>query len=526
MYFRPSCILDPYVDFRTFLYRSIFEFLYGFLEPGYELPPQKTQPMHEVMTDILKKIRYPGTVSKSHFQTLGGPSWGSICGVLDFFLQLAKLFVTVSSEKNFRLMNFPHEDADGFVIDDSGTRKTPGEIEYNFFMDTYAAYQKGQDEFPDHENRLYWDLMDSKGVNEEDLAQLEKEFKTLKQENAELKEDMGQVDHLTEESSKVLSDIKGLQDYLEKQQKYFSLKQSNLKATKENVQLFINKIDELKESISMLETECRSKGIDPKNSSSHVEECVMSLQSRVEAKREDIAETDKLIWKQEQKIGKRMAVLDQLKRDYNRIIISLDIDEAESKALKGAELPEVQNLIVTLNLSLKEALKRTKKNVEDLRQNLNLCRAEIEKKSSECSGAKAEENELNVTKLKKTEEIKSQEAELNAKLKVAKEKLSKHFTRKNQVGQDLKEKEDQLEIAKRENRDQKQIYDKVKKEGEQVIGNIMEQMKKVKAEQLQGRDEAFNRFKEHSEKLSAALGQETEKIKRKTADLKSITLKK
>ena len=91
--------------------RSIVEFLYGFLVPGFQLPNPKVTPVHEVLTDILKKMNYPGTVSKSHFQTLGGPSWGNIVGVLHFFLQLAKSVVALSKLENFNQMNFPNIDA-------------------------------------------------------------------------------------------------------------------------------------------------------------------------------------------------------------------------------------------------------------------------------------------------------------------------------------------------------------------------------------------------------------------------------
>ena len=55
-------------------------------------------------------MNYPGTVSKSHFQTLGGPSWGAIVGVLHFFLQLAKSVVALSKPENFTKMNLPNVD--------------------------------------------------------------------------------------------------------------------------------------------------------------------------------------------------------------------------------------------------------------------------------------------------------------------------------------------------------------------------------------------------------------------------------
>ena len=101
---------DLVILWILFFHRSVIEFLYGFLVPSFSLPPPKVTPVHEILTEILKKMNYPGTVSKSHFQTLGGPSWGAIVGVLHFFLQLAKSVVALSKPENFTKMNFPNVD--------------------------------------------------------------------------------------------------------------------------------------------------------------------------------------------------------------------------------------------------------------------------------------------------------------------------------------------------------------------------------------------------------------------------------
>jgi len=50
---------------NTTTFRSVIEFLYGFLVPSFSLPPPKVTPVHEILTEILKKMNYPGTVSKS-----------------------------------------------------------------------------------------------------------------------------------------------------------------------------------------------------------------------------------------------------------------------------------------------------------------------------------------------------------------------------------------------------------------------------------------------------------------------------
>merc|ERR1719273_2094276 len=165
----------------------------------------------------------------------------------------------------------------------------------------------------------------------------------IEQENKNLKENTGDVESLNEESAKVQSDIKGLQDFLEKLQTHLSQKQTDFKARNENVKQSAKRITELQESISLLESDCRNKGIDPKDNSNHAEEFVLALQARVEAKKSDVHEADKLKWEQEQIISNKTAKLDEHKRDCNRLIIGLDVDEMESKNLMKAEPEHVKS---------------------------------------------------------------------------------------------------------------------------------------------------------------------------------------
>ena len=84
---------------------------------------------------------------------------------------------------------------------------------------------------------------------------------------------------------KHLDDIKGLQEYLEKQQKYFTQKQIDLKTVEEKVKKLNSVIEQLNQSILILESECRAKNIDPKDTSNHAQEFVQALYQRVESKK-------------------------------------------------------------------------------------------------------------------------------------------------------------------------------------------------------------------------------------------------
>ena len=74
--------------------------------------------------------------------------------------------------------------------------------------------------------------------------------------------------------------LTGLQDYLIKQQNYLSQKETDFKATSESLKQCIKRIDELQDSIVLFESDCRNKGIDPKDCSNHAEEFVLALQGK------------------------------------------------------------------------------------------------------------------------------------------------------------------------------------------------------------------------------------------------------
>jgi SMC interacting uncharacterized protein involved in chromosome segregation len=122
----------------------MFEFLYGYLHPGFEFAAQG-RPFIDVVLEVMKGINYPGSkISKSHLQSMGGPSWGYVLGVLHFLLTLAKTCVHL--ENNSAQIYFPSQDADGFSTGDS---KSKAEIEYNFFINCYTVnislFQKQRD---------------------------------------------------------------------------------------------------------------------------------------------------------------------------------------------------------------------------------------------------------------------------------------------------------------------------------------------------------------------------------------------
>lgn len=79
---------------NTTQFRNIFEYLFNYLSPGYEMPKRQ---MELELPGLLQKIGYPIQVSKSTFQTIGTPhSWPAILGVLHYLMKRAEGIIQVS----------------------------------------------------------------------------------------------------------------------------------------------------------------------------------------------------------------------------------------------------------------------------------------------------------------------------------------------------------------------------------------------------------------------------------------------
>merc|ERR1712241_308029 len=301
-----------------------------------------------------------------------------------------------------------------------------------------------------------------------------------------------------------------------------SQKQTDFKARNENIKQFAKRIAELQDSITVLESDCRNKGIDPKDNSNHAEEFVLALQARVEAKKDDVNEADKLKWQEEQKISNKTAKLDKLRRDCNHLIIALDMDKDESQKLMHAEPEVVQNYAQSMNATMQREIRELKKNCDDLQQNLNLCQGEINKKSKEDNQLKNEEIKIQAEKAQLIPCIGQEEEDLKFKLKQAKSKMDSYFKKGSGVRHNLKDKEVQLEIAQKEYSEVQQELEDVKKEARETLEYMMEKISKYRKQHEKQRDEALKQYASYSKKLSKALKEETSKMEAKLAKMNKM----
>ena len=322
--------------------------MYSFLNPSYTLPNSKTQPIHEVVPDLLKKLNYPGTVSKSHFQTLGGPSFGNVLGVFHFLLTLAKTVADVDLKINLHC--FPNRDEQGFSCPDQASKQ---ELEYQYLTGAYKQYCSGRDDFPELLDEFADLYLNQLGVTEELLYDLESKVRQLEKENKDLKEESGDLGELEDQFAKVESDIKGLKDYITKYQESHQRKTNALSDAQERIRQIEHHIQTLEVQIKELESECIAKGIDYKDTSSHNEEIIFALQARVEARKADLEDVDKERWDIEQKMSNIAAAIDGHKRNFNKMLIKLD-DAAIAKRFRHCEVDHLPTMIHDMLVQEKE----------------------------------------------------------------------------------------------------------------------------------------------------------------------------
>ena len=204
---------------------------------------------------------------------------------------------------------------------------------------------------------------------------------------------------------------------------------------------------------------------DPKDTSNHAQEFVQTLHQRVELKKAEINEADKLKWKYEQSLSKKNATVDKLKHEFNKMLINFNnVEEAtnlrevmDQPSLGKISWKSVLNIlwhnpdfpVLKMINDLKQDLRVQQSNLDgDLKQlQLNLCEYKevLASKEKELNHAKEEEMEKKKEKTKLLEKIKNEEEELKKKLEMAQKKLKSHHGEKNRISEDLKDKEKQLQ---------------------------------------------------------------------------------
>ena len=84
---------------------------------------------------------------------------------------------------------------------------------------------------------------------------------------------------------------------------------------------------------------------DPKDTSNHAQEFVATLHERVERKKAEVNEADKMKWKYEQSLSKKHATIDKLKHEFNKMLINFNNIEDATNFREAMDEPSLGNIV-------------------------------------------------------------------------------------------------------------------------------------------------------------------------------------
>ncbi len=504
----------------TSKFKIMFEFLYGYLQPNFKLPP--AQQFQHTLPELMKRLGYPGAISRSTFQTLGSlHSWPTVLGALDYLLSLAKT-MTHMDEVMIDVAFPTHEfDSDGFSTETPSTQR----LEIQFFMKCYARYNSGKEQFEDEFYELYDELMNLNGISQETVEQLDKDIADLKATlQREEEAGGGSLADLQEQEADKQKDYKGLQVYLVDLANHLAKKRSELDTVTAQNEGAKQKIEILKESIEKHEAICRDKGIDPYGKS-NAEFDIAILKKRVETKREAVFEADSLKCKAEQQLSKRLDEIDGAKRTFKRLLFNLDDDEVATdlrtmvdrndgtESLK-AELNEIKS-------RTKADIAKNKKDLAEIKESIQVVDAELTKKAEASAKLSQSMRDIQVQKTNCKETIDMEQENLDKKLAETKSQLDNLF-RRDKDGGTLGSKEKEFAKAKEAKLKAETELEDLKKEGEVLLADILKKYETKTQQELAKRQTAFDKYKAKCKEVAEGLDALADQVQQKLDNLEKI----
>lgn len=469
-------------------FKGVFEFLINFLIPGYEIGQQR---LELALPGFLKKIGYPTQVSKSCFQTLGTKhSWPSVLGILDYLLRRAQSLVI--KEKHISTICFPNKDENGFNL--------PGESDdrlmFDFFVQVYDEFNRGQENFEPQLEKLRLRLMENHGVDPDSIRELERDRRACREELGHLEEEPNRCEALLKRHTATKADLKSINQYLDELKRYNNKKKKDLEEMTAKRETLVKKKSVLEKEIEENTAACLAKGIDPE--ASNLDFVTQSLQNQIQAQRELLKIQENNCGSLEIKLGKKIQETDTAIREYNKILLSIDMEEAHDLRLDRFRDP--QELVVPLQNLMKE-MRNDERNLELEKEKITMNISKLK------LAIKSKKDELEVKK-NEFEEVKSQRSKLEATIQEEDAVLSKTI-------QDLKAK--LLKIKETQMEGQKSLEDLQKDVdmAEKSLWALKKEYEAKKVENVEFMNGSFKKFREFIESKELQKKEVAEAIEKK-----------
>lgn len=390
---------------------KIYEFIYNFLEPSFQMPTAKVE---EEIPRMLKDLGYPFALSKSSMYSIGAPhTWPLALGALIWLMDAVKLFGG-QREQDLLFSDFSDE------LCDLEDRTEYNKLIMEYCSDTYNKFMQGADTFDDEDDDFLYKLKKLYNVDEA-LLHSQQEKHSMLMEHVERLERESQTDRLVgkrTEKLRLQTDLQKLQNYrctLEAHKTGLENKSAGLTEELEAVEM---QLEGLKQERTRLQHILENQKFTPADIE-RINRERNELQQTIHGLSQSLEEGEQLVWNEEVNLSKTKEKAELKVAEYNKLgrklkLIPLSAENAcghdfEIRADYSAttitqyktqiqnplknmmvEVEEEFSRLSNVNLSLEETVEQVKSNIFDKENDIKQLKEQIRKVDQQLENAMQE----------------------------------------------------------------------------------------------------------------------------------------
>lgn len=390
---------------------KIYEFIYNFLEPSFQMPTAKVE---EEIPRMLKDLGYPFALSKSSMYSIGAPhTWPLALGALIWLMDAVKLFGG-QREQDLLFSDFSDE------LCDLEDRTEYNKLIMEYCSDTYNKFMQGADTFDDEDDDFLYKLKKLYNVDEA-LLHSQQEKHSMLMEHVERLERESQTDRLVgkrTEKLRLQTDLQKLQNYrctLEAHKTGLENKSAGLTEELEAVEM---QLEGLKQERTRLQHILENQKFTPADIE-RINRERNELQQTIYGLSQSLEEGEQLVWNEEVNLSKTKEKAELKVAEYNKLgrklkLIPLSAENAcghdfEIRADYSAttitqyktqiqnplknmmvEVEEEFSRLSNVNLSLEETVEQVKSNIFDKENDIKQLKEQIRKVDQQLENAMQE----------------------------------------------------------------------------------------------------------------------------------------
>lgn len=369
-------------------FQTIFRFLYAILDPNYKYEKK----FEDEVPIILKGLRYPFEINKSHLASVGAPhSWPSYLAVLIWMMELIMCCDRLDRPEDYE---------DAVSATDS---KHLEKLFLEYLTKAYSVFLDGEDNFEAMDQELLdkFDMKNSEIIFK--INQLEQHNVILDKEWNELNASEPPLVRQQSINQSLVSDISKFENYIsvtegkKEQLSQFIVKQKEDICTKES------ELNAVNQEIARLQEIIENQEVSPQDviRMNAERDQLQNTLDMIRAKQE---EYNTSIWKMEIEINKFLHKMDKTFKKFNDLALNIDL-------AKTASFPEEFELKLNVlgvtpeemsSLDLKEKVKPSllktranyRSNVHRIQDELIALQEQVERFTELCSDKREELDEL------------------------------------------------------------------------------------------------------------------------------------